>query len=89
MSKDEELTDHQIRHLVVLERIFLSAKEMEESKSQTDEEKMDEDKKPEEEEKEETEEMRAEREAQAEVTKQKLLVNYLKVSAVGSCFLFL
>ncbi|XP_047488430.1 condensin complex subunit 1-like isoform X2 [Penaeus chinensis] len=87
LSKDEELTDHQIRHLVVLERIFLSAKEMEESKNRpAEEEKMDEDKKPEEEgeeEKEETEEMRAEKEAQAEVTKQKLLVNYLKDSV---CF---
>ncbi|XP_042876759.1 condensin complex subunit 1-like [Penaeus japonicus] len=85
LSKDEDLTEHQIRHLVVLERIFLSAKEMEDNKSRAEgtegEEKMDEDKEAEEEE--ETEETRLEREAKAEVTKQKLLVNYLKDSV---CF---
>lgn len=61
---------------------------MEDNKSRAEgtegEEKMDEDKEAEEEE--ETEETRLEREAKAEVTKQKLLVNYLKVSAFGSCF---
>lgn len=65
---EEELTQTQIHHLVVLERIFLSAKEVEKDESSSgakDEETSSNSIKND--------------ELQSEITKQKILVAYLKV----------
>lgn len=83
---EEKLTEFQIHHLVVLERIFLSAKEMEKKneESEKNEETMGE-----EESKRESKDEEKEKEENSEVTKQKLLVTYLKVSfLLGHMYLF-
>ncbi|KAG7154190.1 Condensin complex subunit 1-like [Homarus americanus] len=75
---DDELNEYQTRHLVVLRRIFTAAEEMERKKKESEngEETVDVD----EENKEEVEETEKEKEKKAEITKQKLLVLYLKDS---------
>nr|XP_053639720.1 condensin complex subunit 1-like [Cherax quadricarinatus] len=74
----EKLNDHQIRYLKVLERIFKAAEEMERKKEDSvkNGEKMED----EEEKGEENEKNDKEREENAEITKQRLLVIYLKDS---------
>ncbi|CAL4065931.1 unnamed protein product, partial [Meganyctiphanes norvegica] len=82
---DDELNEEQIKYLVILERIFLSSKAMEQKKQgEEDNDEGDKKDKQQEEEANQKEADPEENKEKEEVTKQKMLVNYLKDSVAFS-----